>query len=272
MEFPLLIFGENWQEQMDPFQGNNITKIDKKYLEFFDEEPYLHETYDTGTVERVQMPDGRQLSPFSKEFMVGNKDNRKLKVPKKYPRVQVPLNEVYSTFDEYMAKYQASKVKDPETGKFGYWWNPRGKWDWVQPEAYKEFLLLKDWDLTWQAKNGDIDWEGMKAGWIKEAEERWLKYEAEIPKGEGDDKFLRNIFGIRPDDDRTSFIKRRGYISVYAVLMDGEWYQKGQNGWWSNVALPKDWEENLDSLLRAMPADMIVSVVQVTSAEENEIN
>lgn len=274
MIFPLLIVGENWREQMAPFQGNNLTKITKEYLEFFDETPEMLRIYKEDSIERVQGPDGKLYSPLDPIFFAEDKNGKgrkKPRIPKKFKSVYLQLTEIYPTFEEYMRKYHGKDSPDPETGKYGYWWNPKSKWDWVNENGqFKDFLTLKDGTDAWQAKNGDIDWQGMKDSWMQEAEDRWNKYELEFARGQGDKKFLRNVFGIRPDDDRTSFLNRRSHISVWAVLRDGKWYQKGKNGWWGSITLPKDWEDNLEIFLQSLPEDTLISVVEVTSSEENE--
>lgn len=273
-KFPILIIGPDWEKQIARFKGNNLKGIPKEQLEFFDEEPLLEHQWRTESVQRIKLKDGTLVSPFDPQFS----KNGKHKVPKKLGRPMVPLRDMYETFDEFMEKYHDRTERDPEMGKFGYWWNREGKWDFVDTEAYKQFLVVRDpetgaWGYAWQAKNREVEWDKMKTAWLEEAEGRWQKYESEKIKAHlqnTDDKFLRAAFGIRPDDTHATFIERRGYISLFAVVYEGQWYQKGSNGWWSEtMTLAKDWEPQLERLIQSLPDETPLTVIAVIPSEEN---
>ncbi len=56
---------------------------------------------------------------------------------------------------------------------------------------------------------------------------------------------------------------RNRAIATFAVLKDGEWYEKGSMGWWGMVADEKDqntWNDQFAALLTNLPEDTLVSV------------
>lgn len=65
--------------------------------------------------------------------------------------------------------------------------------------------------------------------------------------------------------DRATYIHRAGIQSsmTFAVLKDGEWYERGQMGWFGMVADEKDegvWVEEFGKLIESLPDDTLLSV------------
>jgi len=55
-----------------------------------------------------------------------------LKLKKITPPIETPIREAYKTFEEYVKDYCSYSERDPEKGRYGYWDNPKAKWDWYQ--------------------------------------------------------------------------------------------------------------------------------------------
>lgn len=109
--------------------------------EFVDSETEELENYRTGTMERVRTPDGRLLSPWDEEFRIpgtfgtgfgGPEGSTTHRIPPDCERVKIPRRELYASFDEYMREYCGAEARDTETGRFGYWHNRQGIWDFFQ--------------------------------------------------------------------------------------------------------------------------------------------
>jgi len=65
--------------------------------------------------------------------------------------------------------------------------------------------------------------------------------------------------------DLDAFIRRRvaGAVSTFAVVKDGEWFEKGEMGWWGMVANEKDsgeWEEQFGQLFDTIPDETLVGL------------
>jgi hypothetical protein len=62
---------------------------------------------------------------------------------------------------------------------------------------------------------------------------------------------------------RDSFLERSVGLQVFAVLKDGQWYEKGKMGWWACVTNEKDsssWETELNKLLDETPKGTLLSL------------
>lgn len=150
-----------------------------------------------------------------------------------------------------------------------------------------------------QLHRGGIDFEGMRADAAAEANKCYDTYEAavaglEVPKRwaefhtayENIDDARKayhetpyitalraanllpwfedpvEVYGI----GREKFVERAssGSFTPYAVLKDGEWYSKGEMGWFgmsSDNVDPDTWDERVWELLRDLPKDTLITAV-----------
>lgn len=65
--------------------------------------------------------------------------------------------------------------------------------------------------------------------------------------------------------DRNEFIRRAGSASymTFAVIKDGQWYKRGEMGWWGVVLNEKDgneWVDEFAKLIDGLPEDTLLSV------------
>lgn len=151
-----------------------------------------------------------------------------------------------------------------------------------------------------QARKRDIDFDGMRDAAGTEAAAKWDKVRAglgdtlgafipwpvmrdEVHKGNIDAarnayheqeavKAFRTVFD-HPFasveeflDDRETYIKaaRDSAASTFAVLKDGQWYERGSMGWWGCVSDEKDqgiWLEEFNKLLDGLPDETLLTVV-----------
>lgn len=149
----------------------------------------------------------------------------------------------------------------------------------------EHFAPVMDGRHTDAALKGDIDWEGMTAAALKKAGENWDRYQAELAKdekrwaelpeekraeaeaaGRKPGAWLRYDFDVEDGDTRESYVARQGRPSTFAVLKDGEWYERGHMGWWGMVRDEKDsdeWQAQWAALVEALPDDTLLSVYDV---------
>lgn len=107
----------------------------EEFLEFHDEEESHRKQYENETVQKVVMPDGRLLNEWDEEFRVKGTfgiggDTHSL--PEGMKTIKVPFTELYATFEDFMSEWCGFKERDEKMGKYGYWENPKRKWDWYQ--------------------------------------------------------------------------------------------------------------------------------------------
>lgn len=260
--FAVLVVGDDVEKQLAPFQENNMGNCPREFLEFNDTEDELREEYETGSAEYVIMPDGTRKHPWDDAFRVtgtvglGSDTHR---VPEHLEKRLVPYNEVFSTLEEYATEWCGYKQRDPDKGRFGYWENPNKKWDWWQLGGrWSGTLLLMYGAKADQSRVDEVDFLGMAHRDRAAAERNW---EEAIGMDIAERYFC---FGIKKDETRDAFIKRKAAFSTFAVLKDGKWYERGEMGWWacvSNEMSDDEWHEKFGELVRGLPGDTLISIV-----------
>ena len=309
--FTVLIIGENVEDQLEPFWELDLSQKEAEedpravFNDITEEEL---EKYNTKSVKKVIMPDGRMLFPWDDEIKC--KDGCIPNNPDLEQR-DVPFNELYKTFEEYMLDF-CGKTPN-ENGRFGYYYNPNAKWDWwVVGGRWSGYFKLKEGteglvgDPVYgdgKAKDGyvdqsfkkNIDFDGMVEDQIIEGTEKYDKFHSivngrEIPKWEkilvdceNDEEKTREIYN---KDEVIKDLRNAGYffnletfciskeeylkkvsydaISTYAVVYNGEWYEKGEMGWWgisSNEKDPDKWNEEFNKLLESVSDDTLLTIV-----------
>ena len=146
--FAILVIGPEVENQLAPYQENNMGDCPAEYLAFHDIEDESLSEYKTKTVEKVVMSDGRLLNTWDDEFRkpgeigIGSHTHE---VPEGLPTRDVPFTELYETFEEYMSEWCGHNARDSKTGRYGYWENPNKKWDWYSIGGrWSGFLKLKE--------------------------------------------------------------------------------------------------------------------------------
>lgn len=180
-------------------------------------------------------------------------------------------------------------------------YNPDSKWDWwtiggrwtgfftLKPDGEGELgggglMTPRPTDplACDQAKKGDIDFDAMRVKGIEQRKKDWEEYcqalnghgpwgkailtalenpdPAEVTRAQ--DR-LRSMFGIRDDDTEDTYVNRWTW-STFAVVKDGEWYEKGKMGWWACVSDEKDenaWQDEFRKLVDGLPDETLLTVV-----------
>lgn len=261
---------EGYHELLAPYQENNMGTCPMEYMEFEDvEEEYLEE-YKNEPIKKVVMPDGRLLDRYDKE--VRDIDDSKLNIK------DIPVFEIYPTFEEYMEKYVGFCERDKKTGKYGYWYNPNAKWDWYQLGGrWRGMLLVKEDasslvgtpgvfgdDLeTREAPKGykwvdvakikDIEWDKMKELSKENAIKDWEKVMNMDEKDKGIESFL---YGIRENDTKESYVERLSNFRTFAVLTNnGEWHEQ-------EYGFEEEWEkEFFDKFIKSADPELFLAIV-----------
>ena len=172
--------------------------------------------------------------------------------------------------------------------------NPNAKWDWyVLGGRWQGMLRVKDGATPMIGRPGvfgdmddaanaadsclvkDLDFEGMRQKVVDERrarwEENWPELKAKIDKANDDEleKVLNHakwIWGYDGSATVEEFVAKASPFGTYAVLKDGEWYEKGEMSWWCMASNEKDedaWQAEFDKLLQeaANSDTMRISIV-----------
>lgn len=209
--FTVLVIGENWEEQLAPFQ-EQTEDLDKSLLEFWDAEEESREDYETGSAEMYRVREEHNYrknvvlrlgwdSTFQKpgKYGIGSDAHE---VPEGAVKIEVPFKILYPTFEEYLEDW-CSYERDETKGKYGRWSNPNAKWDWYSMGGRWSGMLRLKPDTTglgavgrpgsmggrmnegplWadQCRKGDLDLRYMREDNLKKAREKWEEAEKEHP-------------------------------------------------------------------------------------------
>lgn len=140
-----------------PYNENNT---DIAHMEFDDHTDEGHTAYEQSGVDCVRTPDGRIITchcyEFSRRYELhdgkvyrrsfGPLHHRKqTKKSKKYLALpNYPFQKLFPTFDAFMTEYWGCESGE-EDGRYGYYFNPNGRWDWWQIGGRWPFrFLVKD--------------------------------------------------------------------------------------------------------------------------------
>ena len=244
-----------------PYQENNMGDCPSEYLEFVDTEESERQIYETGYMEKVQAPDGQLFDKYDPKFRDTNSPGFPIKciIPEGYKEVLISYKEQYPTFKEYMDACGDGNW-DPETGRYGYWTNPNAKWDYWRVggrfrgllKASKGTLGELSWEYTMdkenqyleaagqydQAQIKDIDFS-LDREIYDEAARFWEVYVEKAPLKPEETpeafesfytpEYYKQLYGSKED-----YAKEKACFSTWAfVTPEGEWYQKGDMGWWA---------------------------------------
>ena len=132
--------------------------------------------------------------------------------------------EIYQDEIEY---YESEQIGS--NGEIFSTYNPKSKWDW--------FVLGGRW-----------------SGMIK------LKEGADGCIGRGS-LVMQNKAGI--DQAKKGDIDNLDELAKFAILKDGEWFERGKMGWWGVVHNEKDeqiWVSELNKLIQGLSDDTLISI------------
>lgn len=301
--FSVLVIGEDYNTMLAPFQENNMDDCPKEYLEFHDvEDEYLDE-YKNGKAEYTVLPGGRIVLPWSdeakkyvrqlaKEEIDPNDSDFEQKareVGKKIPKVSIPFRETYSTFEKYVEGWHGAESRNPEKGRYGYWENPNCKWDWyllggrwsgllqVTREGWAE---ARTGERSWMDNSphapdffdscliGHLDYDGMRESRRKSRGEGYDEVSKRIQKHSMEAEHIEFMYGFDPTkvtrEEYVAIADTESPLQTFAVLKDGEWYERGEMCMFGTVRDEKDpdrWDEEFNKLLRELDPNTRISIV-----------
>lgn len=147
------------------------------------------------------------------------------------------------------------------------------------PQNFKpedNFILLDDgfekWDIL--SKSAGVAEAALRDAWEAAEEKPAFRDFIDNREAEGneDARILRQafrlgygFFGVTHGKTMQEEIDQCSPLfCTFAVCMDGQWYERGEMGWWACVSNEKDrdvWEVEFKKLLEAVPADKTITIV-----------
>ena len=204
------------------------------------------------------------------------------------PPKKVSVQTKYTSFENFLNEYHGYKTQ--EDGSIGYWRNNKAKWDWyelggrwtgmlkLKPET--DGKIGKPGLMTDPAKSGfadsakkcDIDFIGMKEVCEKENSDTYDKFLLRYENNKECKGFRPEFeFGIKGKmeegifipETKEDFIKRLSGFVTFAILKDGEWYERGEMGCWGIASneKPEDvWDQEFTKMINELPEETVLSV------------
>jgi hypothetical protein len=313
--FTMIAFGTNYEQEMEPFyEGTN----DRKYTEFKDTEDESRDEYLNKTMTVVTLPDGTQTNEYDQKYKVFDSKSfdSNYVFPEGSVKEEKKFCEYFKTFEQYMEEWCGSESVDSEMNRYGYWHNPKSKWDWYSVGGrWTGYFKPKHGAFGKLGKSGAFD-NKPKEGWVdsikirdidlqamfdEAAREANLEYDKveQIAKGrnlpswektvaecEKDYNKAREIYNSDPIHKEFSDAgihvwgglyetyrnSREEYVKMcvnrtmvpFAVLKDGQIYEKGEMGWWGSVSDEKDqdkWNEEFWKLFNSVDPETVVTLL-----------
>jgi hypothetical protein len=247
--FTVLVINDNIEEQLEPFYELECSMNQK----------------DMKNDPRAEFVEEMTTEELTEDFLKNRNED-----PEYY----------YDTLEDFASEYHGY-IKDEVEEVWGRFTNPNSKWDWYQiggrwtgmfkikenPKYPEDIQVGSTGLMTERAEPGyadsirlcDIDFEGMKKDKKERAEKNWLSIQDKLSK---DDKNVFWEYGIDKNTTKEQFIEDSCRFSTYALLKDGEWYAKGEMGWWA-VSSNEDenWFEEFDKMIKSLPENTLLTVV-----------
>jgi len=201
----------------------------------------------------------------------------------------------YDSFEDFIKDYYGYEIQD---GVIGNYTNPNRKWDWWRLGGrWSNSLITKDGKECDYAKKSEIDFEAMKKRCVDanlpnfdkaieimngETFKPWcdvlamkdkaIEWKRDFYHGQTAVKRLKAEFDnpFHSLDQylvsRDDFIKSKEFqgISMFAVLHDGKWIEKGDMGWFGMVSDEKEkseWKDIYIKIISEIPDDNYLCVV-----------
>lgn len=207
---------------------------------------------------------------------------RKIARPKK-----ITLKDKYPVYEDFLTQWHGIEDIDVQ----GYSFNPQAKWDWYQLGGrWSDYFTLKPngqgnrGKKSWtnenvpskanhadQALKSDIDFDAMADEKFEDLSNTYDEFEKEVEEKGYDPGSGYFGYGIENTGDRENpvaetraqYLKRCAGVSAHAVLKDGEWYEKGEMGWFGCVSdekAPDSWKDEFNNLIDGLPDDTLLSL------------
>ena len=253
--FLALVIGQDWEEQLAPYQENTMGDCPKEYLEFFDmtEETILDYQ---GSAPGVFTEDGEFLFQW---------DDRVKKLGLKDKVTDILFTQSFPDFDTFVRKYCCYKL-DPIYKKYGVWQNPNAKWDWYEPGGrWDDYFKVKpNVELSTSLLAKDINWKAMKDEKVKTATAQWEQFIQWLTQDpELRDPDIPFILNVRAADTNieigyesfSDFMSHETSTAPFVYVHKGVWYER-------SMEEEQDvWGSQFQTMLDSLDPNELVTVV-----------
>ena len=238
-----------------------------------------------------------EVSEYEVGIVSEKTKKRMLKYYRKNNNFKGDFDECYKQFGNNWNNNQYRKDENGVWHEYSTY-NPDSKWDWYEVGGrWSGFFKMKDGTFSDCGLKKDIDLEGMKNLEIERlgkiydeiyliikdlpVSKTWKSVLKSYGRKKIDDARLfynsqERVVALRNNKrwediedfqvSRKTFIERHknGYLSTYAVLKDGVWYQKGKMGWFgisSGEMKQSVWDKKINEFVNNVPDDTLFTLI-----------
>lgn len=245
-----------------------------------------------------------KLSEMVKYFKkISKEGSDALYLPKDFHKVKLSEAVLdFPLMSTLWKEWSGAKLKKDSKGYYVMsTYNPQSKWDWYTVGGrWDGFFKNMDGSLSNQLPVGEVDFDAMVNEAVKEAEDEWHKFTSVVGdnplpprwkdllgKHKGDSDAARAEYGsyesvkaLRAADmnpwfedvvdiygvEKKEFLRRAASrVAVpYAIVHDGEWFARGEMGWWgmSRDEISEDeWGTKVYELYKSLTKDTLLTLV-----------
>ena len=276
--FTVMVIGDNPEEQLAPYQENNMGNCPEGYLEFMDKTEDLKKEW-----EELAEEERSEYTDFDSFAMEDGYEEHE----GKYGYFKNPN----AKWDWYLLGGRWSgflELKEGAKGEIG----EGGLFSTPAPDGTADSALKKDIDFFTMRKNAaekagklwdkvkkitkgcaePLAWdhirENMFPGDIDAAREFYRNQESQLKLSEWNKENKHELFGIDPENFNCSredycIDAASGAFVTFAVLKDGKWYERGEMGWWAHVSNEKDvneWNSEITKMVDELSEETRISI------------
>jgi hypothetical protein len=288
--FAVLVIGDNVEEQLTKYDENIVME---KYVKHTKEqliaeekksiEDYKNTTYADYLADPVKYAENCKnenhlnylKEDFPKKLVMTDEEIYQYATKWYEPENIGPNGEVYSSYNphskwdwyEVGGRFAGQiTVKDGveiENPNFSWGWRDEDKETIIASGHKTDTAYVKDIDFT-KMHRTEEDYKSALRYWelIVEGVKPKNKKEEEMVKF----NWYKPEFYLERYKDKETYAKCSSSFSMWAVVKDGVWYEKGNMGWWAMSSETNDeavdWEMNFfDRFIKDLPEDTLLTVV-----------
>jgi hypothetical protein len=276
--FTVMVIGENPEDQLAPFQENNMSNCPEEYLEFNDETEILQKEW-----ESLSEDEKNEYDDF--ESFVGDRGYDEHEGKFGYWENPNAKWDWYVLGGRWTGFFKMKPGHKGESGRGGLFTPPPASG--TADSALKKDIDFREmrrsageeagktWDKVMKIVGNLKDyatWEYVRdtisSGDIDAAREYYANQKAVVKLNEYNRKKSYKMAFINLDDfvgSREDYCIDAANSSfvTFAVIKDGVWYEKGSMGWWGMVSNEKnqdDWNSEVSKMIDELPEDTLISV------------
>lgn len=246
---------EDITNQLEKYDENLVVKSVKS------KEKHIQEKRDE--IEKIRKNTYQKYLDNPEEYIKNSSNPRHVEyITNEFPKMLNWSDE--ECYQDAIKYYDNEQIN--EDGSTNETYNQHSKYDWYTIGGrWNGSLLLKSGNYVDQALLKDIDWDGMKEVSKKQLEKNWESYQhlLSLAKTDSEKENARKLFDVIETTTKEEYINAnvKNFIT-YAVVKDGEWYEKGEMGWWGISSNEVDnWEETFNHLLSDVDGDRVITII-----------